>query len=168
MTSNPHNDTCPYPIHKESNSSIISQFRVLSDSQTFHLAKTNTHRIGHEAQLLRKVVDPSNFPSNFLPLWHKAPKREEKKKDQHLLVISLDVRPINIITSCIPSTSCSSPGITITIIIVRVNTCTTLTVSSGGVVSGTSGTPRLLSLTVSLQGLIPICCSSLLLLLLII
>ena len=30
--------------HKESNSSIILQFRVLSDSQTFHLAKTNTHR----------------------------------------------------------------------------------------------------------------------------
>ena len=35
--------------HKESNSSIISQFRVLSDSRTFHLAKTNTHRIGHKA-----------------------------------------------------------------------------------------------------------------------
>ena len=46
------NDTCPYPVDKESNSSIISQFRVLSYFQTFHLAKTNTHRIGHEAQLL--------------------------------------------------------------------------------------------------------------------
>jgi len=88
----------------------------------------------------KKVVDPSNFP----PLWHKAPKREEKKKDKHLLVISLDVRPINIITSC------SSLGTTITIIIVGVNTCTALMVSSGGVASGTSGTPRLLSLTVSL------------------
>ena len=29
--------------HKKSNSSIISQCRVLSDSQTFQLAKTNTH-----------------------------------------------------------------------------------------------------------------------------
>ena len=106
---------------------------------------------------VEKVVDPSNF----LPLWHKAPKRDEKKKDQHLLVISLDVRPINIITSC------SSPGTTITIIVVGVNTCMALMVSSGGVASGTSETPRLLSLTVSLQGLIPICYSSLLLLLLI-
>ena len=158
MTSNPHNDTCSYPIHKESNSSIISQFKVLSNSQTFHLAKTNTHRIGHEAQLLRKVVDPSNF----LPLWHKAPKREEKKKDQHLLIVSLDVSPINIITSC------SSPSTTITIIVVGVNKCMALTVSSGGVASGMSGMPRLLSLTVSLQSLIPICCSSLLPLLLII
>ena len=146
MTSNTHNYTCPYPIHKELNSSIISQFRVLSDSQIFYLAKTNTHRIGHEAQLLRKVVDPSNF----LPLWHKAPKREEKKKDQHLLVISLDVRPINIITSYSPSTSYSSPDTTITIIVIGVNTCTALTVTSGGVSSGTSGMSRLLSLTVSL------------------
>ena len=86
---------------------------------------------------VKKVVDLSNF----LPLWHKAPKREEKKKDQHLLVISLDVRPINIITSY------SSPGTTNTIIVVGINTCTTLMVSSGGVVSGT---PWLLSLTVSL------------------
>ena len=92
---------------------------------------------------LRKVVDPTNF----LPLWHKAPKREEKKKDQHLLVISLDVRPINIITSCSPSTFYSSPDTTITIIVVGVNTCTALMVSSGGVASGT---PQLLSLTVSL------------------
>ena len=30
-------------LNKKSNSSIISQFRVLSDSQTFHLATTNTH-----------------------------------------------------------------------------------------------------------------------------
>ena len=140
MTSNPHNDTCPYLINKESNSSIISQFKVLSNSQTFHLVKTNTHQIGHETQLLRKVVDPSNF----LPLWHKAPKREKKKKDQHILIISLDVSPINIITSY------SSPSTTITIIIIGVNTCTALTMSSGGVASGTSGTPRLLSLTVSL------------------
>ena len=87
---------------------------------------------------IEKVVDPSNF----VPLWHKAPKREEKKKDQHLLVISLDVRSINIITSC------SSPDTTI--IVVGVNTCTALMVSSGGVSSGTSGMPRLLSLTVSL------------------
>ena len=116
---------------------FISQFRVLSDSQTFHLAKTNTHRIGHEAQLLRKVVDPSNF----LPLWHKAPKREDKKKDQHLLIISLDVRPINIITFY------NSPGTTITIIVVGLNTCMALMVSSGSVASET---PRLLSLTVSL------------------
>ena len=157
MTSNPHNDTCPYPINKESNSSIISQFKVLSNSQTFHLVKTNPHRIGHEAQLLRKVVDPSNF----LPLWHKAPKREEKKKDQHLLVISLDVSPINIITSC------SSPSTTITIIVVGVNTCMALMVSGGGVASGTSGTPRLLSLMVTLQCLILIYCSSLLLLIII-
>ena len=107
--------------------------------------------------ILSTVVDPSNF----LPLWHKAPKREEKKKDQHLLIISLDVSPINIITSC------SSPGTTITIIVVGVNTCMALTVTGGGVTSGTSGTPRLLSLMVSLQGLIPICCSSLLLLLII-
>jgi len=89
---------------------------------------------------LQKVVDPSNF----LPLWHKAPKREEKKKDQHLLIISLDVSPINIITSC------SSPGTTIIIIIIGVNTYTALMVSGGGVASGTSGTPRLLSLMVSL------------------
>ena len=102
--------------------------------------KTNTHQIGHETQLLRKVVDPSNF----LPLWHKAPKREEKKKDQHLHVISLDVSPINIITCC------SSPDTTITIIVVGVNTCMTLMVSSDGVASETSGTPRLLSLMVSL------------------
>ena len=38
--------------HKKSNSTIISQFRVLCDYQIFHLANTNTHRIGHEAQLL--------------------------------------------------------------------------------------------------------------------
>ena len=107
-----------------------------------------------EKLLTPLVVDPSNF----LPLWHKAPKREEKKKDQHLLVISLDVRPINIITSY------SSPSTTITIIVVGVNTCTALTVSSGVVVSGTIGTPQLLSLMVSLQGLIPIYYSSLLLL----
>ena len=100
-------------------------------------------------------------PPNFLPLWHKTPKREEEKKDQHLLVISLDLRPINIITSY------SSPGTTITIIVVRVNTCTALTVSSGSVASGTSGMPWLLSLTVSLQGLILIYCSSLPLLLII-
>ena len=80
-------------------------------------------------------------PSNFLPLWHKVPKREEKKKDQHLLIVSLDVSPINIITSC------SSPSTTITIIFVGVNTCTALTMSSGGVASGT---PWLLSLMVSL------------------
>ena len=89
-------------------------------------------------------------PLIFSPFWHKAPKGEEKKKDQHLLVISLDVRPINIITSCSPSTSYSSPSTTITIIIVGVNTCMALTVSSGGVASGMSGTPRLLSLMVSL------------------
>ena len=96
---------------------------------------------------VKKVVDPSIF----LPLWHKAPKREEKKKDQHLLVISLDVRPINIIAFYSPSTSCSSPGTTITIMVIGVNTCMALMVSSGGVASGTSGTPWLRSLTVSLR-----------------
>ena len=85
-------------------------------------------------------------PLIFSPFGIKHQK-EEKKKDQHLLVISLDVRPINIITSCSPSTSYSSPGTTITIIVVGVNTCTALTVSSGGVASGTS---QLLSLMVSL------------------
>ena len=65
----------------------------------------------------------------------------------------------------VQSISCSSLGTTITIIVIGVNTCMALTVSGGGVASGT---PRLLSLTVSLQGLIPICCSSLLLLLLLI
>ena len=116
-----------------------------------HLSKTTLNGYEHDSSCsnlhgVEKVVDPSNF----LPLWHKAPKREEKKKDQHLLVISLDVCPINIITSYSPSTSCGSPGTTITIIVVRVNTCMALTVSSGSVVSGTSGMPRLLSLTVSL------------------
>ena len=106
-------------------------------------------------------------PQIFSPFGIKHQKREEKKKDQHILIISLDVHPINIITSSSPSTSCSSPGTTITIIIVGVNTCMALTVSSGGVASRTSGTPQLLSLTVSLQGLIPICCSSLLLLIII-
>ena len=92
---------------------------------------------------VEKVVeDPSNFP----PFGIKQKKEKKKKKDQHLLFISLDVHPINIITSCSPSTSCNSSGTTITIIVVGVNTCTAPTVSSGDVVSGT---PRLLSLTVS-------------------
>ena len=129
--------------HKESNSSIISQFRVFNGLSTSHLTKTTLNRYEYDSSYsnlhgVEKVVDPSNF----LPLWHKAPKREEKKKDQYLLVIFLDVRLINIITSC------SSPGTTT--ILVGVNTCTALTVSSGGEASGTSGTPRLLSLTVSL------------------
>ena len=97
-------------------------------------------------------------PLIFSPFGIKHQK-EENKKDQHLLIISLDVSPINI------TTSCSSPSTTITIIVVGVNMCMALTVSGGGVASGTSGTSQLLSLTVSLQGLIPIYCSSLLLLL---
>jgi hypothetical protein len=40
-------DTCPYPIHTESYSSIITQNRLWSDSQTHNLATTNTHRIWH-------------------------------------------------------------------------------------------------------------------------
>ena len=53
-------------------------------------------------------------PLIFSPFGIKHQKREEKKKDQHLLVISLDVSPINIITSY------SSPGTTITIIVIGV------------------------------------------------
>ena len=113
-----------------------------------HLMKTTLNAYEHDSNCsnlhgVEKVVDPSNF----LPLWHKAPKREEKKQDQHLLVISLNVRPINIITSYSLSTSCSSPGTIVTIIVIGVNTCMDLTVSSGSVASGT---PQLLSLTVSL------------------
>ena len=70
--------------HIEYKGSIITQIRVLSDSQTHNLVKTTSQWIEHEPPVAattpwrQKVVDPSNF----LPLWHKAPKREEKKKYQ--------------------------------------------------------------------------------------
>ena len=60
---------------------------------------------------VEKVVDPSNF----LPLWHKAPKREEKKKDQHSLLIFLNGVPINIICT---SSSTSTCNILLTTIII--------------------------------------------------
>ena len=60
--------------------------------------KTTLNRYEHDSSCsnlhgIEKVVDPSNF----LPLWHKAPKKEEKKKNQHTLLILLDVLLFTII-----------------------------------------------------------------------
>jgi hypothetical protein len=54
----------------------------------------------------QKEVDPSNF----LPLWHKAPKREEKEEKSTnsliiIIIILLDVLPIDIITSMSSTTN---------------------------------------------------------------
>jgi len=78
----------------------------------------------------------------------------------------LDALPINIITSSSPATTYSSPGIAIIIIlVVEVNTGTTLSVSGDGEVAGTS---HPLSLRVLNKGLLPARVTSLLLLIVII
>ena len=66
--------------HKESNSSIISQFRVFNGLSTCHLMKTTLNGYKHDSSCsnlcgIKKVVEPSNF----LPLWHKAPKKRRKE-----------------------------------------------------------------------------------------
>ena len=110
---------------------------------------------------VEKVVDPSNF----LPFGIKHQKKK-KKKDQHSLLILLDRVPINIITSSSPATSCSSLGVAIIIIlVVKVNTGMTLSVSGGSEVARTS---HALSLSVLSKGLLPACVTSLLLLLIIV
>ena len=84
-----------------------------------HLTKTTLNGYEHDSSCsnlhgVEKVVDPSNF----LPLWYKAPKREEKKKDQHSLLILLDRVPINIITTSSSTSTCDILVSTIIIVIV--------------------------------------------------
>jgi hypothetical protein len=122
-------------------------------------------KLRQQAHGIEKVIDPSNF----LPLWQQASKSEEKKKEStNSLLVPLDVIPVNVLATTSPASTSNHPCITVIIVVVRVDTCTSLMVSSSGVVSGMDGTPRLWSLMVALQGLLPICCSSLLLLLLLI
>jgi hypothetical protein len=105
-------------------------------------------------------------PQIFSPFGIKHQKGEEKKRNQHLLVISLQVLPINVLTSNSPATSCSSPlTIIIIVVVIGVNMGTSLSVSGGGEVGETS---RSLSHPVLLKSLLPISSTSLLLLLLLI
>ena len=62
---------------------------------------------------VEKVIDPSNF----LLLWHKAPKKEEKKKDQHSLFILLDGVPIDIIATYSSTSTCDILLSTIIIVV---------------------------------------------------
>ena len=52
-------------------------------------------------------VEKSVDPSNFLSLWHKAPKRKEKKKDQYSLSILLDGVPIDTISTSSSTSTCN-------------------------------------------------------------
>ena len=62
---------------------------------------------------VKKVVDLSNF----LPLWHKATKREEKKKNQHSILILLDGVPIDIVPTNSSTSTCNILLTTIIIIV---------------------------------------------------
>jgi hypothetical protein len=154
------NDTCPYPIQIESHSSIMTQIRVLSDSQTLHLAKANSQWIRHvtpvAAQNDKKLLTPLIF-SSFGNKHQKSEKRRKKSTNSLLL----DILPVNVVTST-SSTSTSnhastrsSPYDTV-VVVVGVDASTSLTVSSGGEASRTSGTPRLGPPLVPTESLLPV------------
>ena len=97
-------------------------------------------------------------PLIFFPFGIKHQKRRKEERPTNSLLL-LDALPINIITSSSPATFCSSPGVAIIILVVEVNTGTTLSVGGGGEVAGTSYP---LSLRVLSKGLLPTHVTSLL------
>jgi hypothetical protein len=105
-------------------------------------------------------------PPIFSSFGNKHQKAKKKKKEStNSLLVLLDIIPVDILATTSPAAICDCPSTTV-VIVVRVDMGSTLSVSSSGVVSGTGGTPQLLSLTVTLQGLLPIYCLTLLLFLL--
>jgi hypothetical protein len=98
------NDTCPYLIQIESHYSIITQIRVLSDSQTLHLTKTNSQQIWHEAPIVITKASKSWLTLLiFSPFGNKHQKRRKKSTNSLLL----DILPVNVVAST-SSTSTSS------------------------------------------------------------
>jgi hypothetical protein len=97
--------------------------------------KTTLNGYDMKLQLRTHGVKKLLIPLIFSPfgIMHQKEKKEEIPTNSLLF---LDALPINIITPSSPATSCSSPGIAIIIIlVVGVNTDTTLSVSGGGEVA---------------------------------